>query len=735
MSARRPIPGARRAIVLGMAVVAAGLLLWAGVSTALVVSTLEDTERTWLAEHLLPRLPLLLLTMLAMLGLAAWAAGQLWRRGFSSADALLEDAQVLLTTDVERELVPRGTPAQRGLAQAFNELVRQRRRLREDMALQVREASQHVEQERNRLAALMSELKQSVVVCNLDGRILLYNSQARQQFRALSSGPSVADGADVIGLGRSIYSVLDRHLVAHALERAQDRLLRGDARPAAQFVTTTLSAQMLRVHLTPVQSGPQGGAPVIDGFVLMVDNITRDFEQESTRDQQLNEMMESQRAALGNLQAAVEVLDYGDIDTATRERFLAVIREEALRMGDRVAAWSQRSARDMGTRWPLEEMHGADLVTVAQRRLAAQPGLRVSADEVDAEVWLKVDSYSLLLALVYLADRLVSEHEVRQFWLRLRPAGTRAQLDLVWMGQSMSTETVMSWEMDNMRVGDEGASTLTVRDVVQRHGGEFWFERERVRHQAFFRFLLPCAEAPVRPAAGTAPVAFVHSQSRPEYYDFDLFAASGAGAGAGALDEMRLIDLAYTVFDTETTGLNPSEGDEILQIGAARVVNGKLLRQESFEQLVDPQRSIPAASIPIHGIQPEMVKGQPTIERVLPAFHAFARDTVLVAHNAAFDLRFLQIKESLTGLRFDHPVLDTLLLSAVVHPHQDSHRLEAIAERFQITVIGRHTALGDAMVTAEVFLRLIPLLADKGIHTLGQARQAQQQSYFARLKY
>ncbi|MCU0958132.1 MAG: 3'-5' exonuclease, partial [Hydrogenophaga sp.] len=187
--------------------------------------------------------------------------------------------------------------------------------------------------------------------------------------------------------------------------------------------------------------------------------------------------------------------------------------------------------------------------------------------------------------------------------------------------------------------------------------------------------------------------------------------------------------------DTETTGLNPSDGDEIIQIGATRIVNGKLLRQECFEQLVDPRRPIPAASIPIHGIQPEMVVGQPVIEEVLPAFHAFAQDTVLVAHNAAFDMRFLQIKEKKTGIVFDHPVLDTLLLSAVVHPNQDSHRLEAIAERFNVTIIGRHTAMGDAMVTAEVMIKLIPLLAEKGIHTLGQAREAAQQTYYARLKY
>jgi DNA polymerase-3 subunit epsilon len=106
-----------------------------------------------------------------------------------------------------------------------------------------------------------------------------------------------------------------------------------------------------------------------------------------------------------------------------------------------------------------------------------------------------------------------------------------------------------------------------------------------------------------------------------------------------------------------------------------------------------------------------------------------------VAHNAAFDMRFLQLKEAATGLRFEQPVLDTLLLSALVHPNQASHRLEAIAERFGVAVVGRHTALGDALVTADVFLKLVPLLAAMGIHTLGQARAAAQQTWYARLNY
>jgi DNA polymerase-3 subunit epsilon len=76
-----------------------------------------------------------------------------------------------------------------------------------------------------------------------------------------------------------------------------------------------------------------------------------------------------------------------------------------------------------------------------------------------------------------------------------------------------------------------------------------------------------------------------------------------------------------------------------------------------------------------------------------------------------------------------------LLLSAVVHPNHQDHRLEAIAERLGVNVTGRHTALGDALVTGEIFLRLIPLLAQQGIVTLAQALDASRETYYVRLKY
>ncbi len=304
--------------------------------------------------------------------------------------------------------------------------------------------------------------------------------------------------------------------------------------------------------------------------------------------------------------------------------------------------------------------------------------------------------------------------------------GRIVQLDLIWPGPALSQRVLQEWEGDTLRAGGED-SPLTLHDVLERHGAEIVYIMDKEWEQPLFRLLLPLAE-PLRPMLG-APIRY--GESRPEFYDFDLFHQAGQ---TPELDQLPLAELTYTVFDTETTGLDPSDGDEIISIGAVRIVNNRLLRYETYEQLIDPRRPIAAFSQTIHGISNELVRGQPTIDQVLPQFHAFCEETVLVAHNAAFDMRFLQMKEEPTGIRFTQPVLDTLLLSEVLHPNQESHALETIAERLGIKVVDRHTALGDALVTADVFARMIPLLAAHGIHTLGEARTAAEKIY-AKVKY
>ncbi len=199
---------------------------------------------------------------------------------------------------------------------------------------------------------------------------------------------------------------------------------------------------------------------------------------------------------------------------------------------------------------------------------------------------------------------------------------------------------------------------------------------------------------------------------RPEFYDPDM-----PPAAPGAAAQRALRSLSYVVFDTETTGLRPSLGDEIVAIAGVRVIDGRVDASDTFNRLVNPGRGIPKQSTRFHGITDDMVRHEPPLAVVLPQFKAFIGDSVLVAHNAAFDMKFLKMKEAELAIRFDNPVLDTLLISAFLFDTSQDHSLDAVLGRFDIPALGRHTALGDALATAAAFIRLIEILEDRGIGT------------------
>jgi DNA polymerase-3 subunit epsilon len=551
-----------------------------------------------------------------------------------------------------------------------------------------------------------------VIVCNATGRILLYNVAAKELLSR--------DGAEsgLVGLGRSIFAILDRNLVAHALERI-GATEGAAAAPTAQLSASTGDGRLLRIGMAPVQ----GRAGEASGFVLILEDVTETAEASARRDALLQSLTENTRGALANIRAAVEsVLDYPKMGADERRRFIAIIRHEAETLSGRVEAALRESAAYPGDRWSLSDMLGSDLLTAAQRSVEREAGVTVDASAAADGLWLKVDSYALVRALGHLARALHLEAGISRFSLGLREGGRYARLDLCWEGEEPAEERLRAWVEEPFGDGDVGVAS-TVREVVDRHGGEIFPQTEA--GTARVRLLLPVAE----PATERPRPATTAASSRPEFYDFDLFRPAEEDPER---DEADLDKLAFTVFDTETTGLSPSD-DEIISIGAVRIVNGRLLRQESFDRLVDPGRPVDPAATRIHGISAEMLEGQPTIEEVLPLFAHFAQGTVLVGHNVAFDLRFLELKEARTGVRFTQPVLDTLLLSAVVSPDEEDHSLEAMAARLGASVVGRHTALGDAILTGEIFLKQSSLLAAQGLHTLGDVREAARQTYLARV--
>jgi len=435
-------------------------------------------------------------------------------------------------------------------------------------------ASKETEKERNLLAAIMAELPQGVVICNKNGRILLFNNLAKI---ILTRDNLTKKNKYFIGIGRSIFKLIDKNLLLNAVKNMEQHLNDNQRHMASFFVTPIQTGHLISAETIPILDQKQE----MTGFILTFQDVTDNIKQYDITNEKITSLKQ-------------DLTEYTDtIKTVLNESENKTSHEHLITALDKLS-----------------------------------------------------EKYDLISDIVL---------------------------------EALNPETSLE-------------------------------EKQR---------------------------SAVFTASRPEFYDFDLFKAGDVKTEREHIDLLNtnLKDLMYTVFDTETTGLDPDGGDEIISIGAIRIVNNKIVYQDLFEELVDPKRDIPLESYNIHGINYEMVAGKKDINAVLPLFKNYTSQSVLVGHNIAFDMKMLKVKEQTTNIKFSNPVLDTLLLSAILHPSQEKHDMESIAKRLGVDILGRHTALGDAIATAEIFLELITILNSNGILTLKDAINASQRTYYARLKY
>lgn len=161
----------------------------------------------------------------------------------------------------------------------------------------------------------------------------------------------------------------------------------------------------------------------------------------------------------------------------------------------------------------------------------------------------------------------------------------------------------------------------------------------------------------------------------------------------------------YVVLDLETTGLSPDKGGRIIEIGAVKIKNNKIV--DSFSTLIYPEMPIPKSSTAIHGITDSMVKGQPIYQMVLPKFSNFIGELPVIGHNVSFDWdRFLLHYFKTIGIYKTNKAIDTMTLAKVVLPAEkgDKMNLGVVCERCNISLKGAHRAINDALATAKVFL-------------------------------
>ncbi|MFP4698098.1 MAG: PolC-type DNA polymerase III [Eubacteriales bacterium] len=175
------------------------------------------------------------------------------------------------------------------------------------------------------------------------------------------------------------------------------------------------------------------------------------------------------------------------------------------------------------------------------------------------------------------------------------------------------------------------------------------------------------------------------------------------------------LDTTFVVFDLETTGFLPGR-DKITEIGAIKIKNGVII--DRFSTFVNPERPIPSDVEKLTGINNYMVQDAPTIEKILPDFLEFVGDAVFVAHNADFDMSFINFFALEQNIEINPTVLDTVMLARMLLPKLNRYKLNTIAKELDISLENHHRAVDDALATAEIFIKFIKMLKERDIITL-----------------
>jgi DNA polymerase-3 subunit epsilon len=680
-----------------------------------------------------------LIICLALIALIGFLLSHLFWKLVIPLSKVSEEIALIYAANPNHRIDVSGAYGLGQLVYQINSAAEKYKTLEKSVFKRVQVAKAELEEEKNILAAIMAELPDAVLICNKENRIILYNSQAKRFFSERTSAgrssvlnaktesvPDAVSGKVHLGIGRPISDFVEENIIQYALAEIHQRLENNEEHVSSNFVITDLANRLLRAEASPILS-PQRE---FSGFVIIFNEITQDLRGEALSGFLLQSFQQKIRHSVASIKSAIEVIrDYPAVSTAQQQHLMKIIHTESQSLEQLIQREGNQTLKQPHNHWPTMPIAIDDLIEALQKKASEKMGIELSFDFGSTAPWIKVDTYAIIMVLLFFMQRIGAEADTTAYQCAYSQEGEFAFIDFIWGGKPVSIETIRQWESMQLVFLDE-RMPLHPKEILEHHGIEIWPYREHHGEQrSFLRMYVPVFRPQEQKAVRRASVL---PESRPEFYAFDLFNQPGQSPN---MDTHLLKNLAYTVFDTETTGLDPAGGDEIISIGALRIISGHILTEESFDRLINPQRRIPASSIQIHGIDNDMVRNQPTIDVVLPDFFKFTEETILVAHNAAFDMRMLQMCEKRTGVKFIQPVLDTLLLSAVAHSANDDHTLSAIAGRLGVTVAGRHTAMGDALMTANIFLKLISLLADMGIHTLGEAREASQQTYYARLKF
>ncbi len=670
----------RRQRLVGAWLLLSGLSFFAGLVIAL-----------WLDARLMPQGPERLALWAASLasGVLLFTLGALLERRLLRP---LRHLQVLVARlaanpDARDDYPPEGWLA--GLAPDLKRLRQGWRGDRERLATAHAEGARSAARIRQELESLLQLLETPLLLCDRHHRILLFNQAAETLF---------ADHPG-LGLGKRLEGLLPQASLRDSLARLPD-----DGTPRELLVP--LGEHWLRAMLRRVPSQHEE-------TLITLEDATAAWHNELGPRAGLAELLPRLRGHGANLGSATEAL--GQLegrDEALRQRLTQAVQEESERLGELIHGLGEltESLQQQGER--LLPTWSNDLFEALNERLT-EHGLAIRPIGIPA--WIKADAPALLGLLEALVEELAATTGQSCLEVEACLGNKRIYLDLIWIGTPLSQGRLAQWQSRRLA---QLPLAPSLQSLLRQHASELWSLADEDGQHARLRLPLPAAERVGAPRPRVPP--------RPEFHDFGIAELPPPDE---ALAARPLSALEVVAFDTETTGLALRQGDKVISLGACRIVNGRLLADDTFDVRIDPQRPIPPESTAIHGLRDQDVAGAPPLAQVLPRFRDYVGDAVLLAHNAAFDLLALQPTGS--PCRLSMPILDTLLLSRALDPGLDGHDLDSLAARYDLTIPpeARHTALGDARLTAELWLHLLPRLEARGIERLDQLLRLQTSAF------
>lgn len=384
-------------------------------------------------------------------------------------------------------------------------------------------------------ASVIANLPQGIIVCNARGEILLYNKPVNAVLKLEE------DHGSFPFLGQMVTALIDKNLIEHTLDEINERLKKNVLDTASYFI--------FRVHRNTVHARV---TPMLDaagqfkGFVLILEDITRQNEIDKKMEATLHSLAKNARSPIASIRAAIEaIMDYPGMDPARQDKFTEIIHNESLVLSNILNEVSENYTSLTGIQKSMETIPAADFFETIARRSGEKLDVQLNLEHIDTDIRIKADRYALTMVILFLLSQLKDKRGIQEFLGSVTISDGIVHIDLRWEGGALEADTIKNWEDRYPDISGQ-IFPLTLKEAINTNHAALWpFEAGDDSPMPYLRLLIP-GDKPedgqvVKPMTALPETQF-------EMYNPELFNKSGLDP---ELDNHLLTELNYTALIRE----------------------------------------------------------------------------------------------------------------------------------------------------------------------------------------